>query len=196
MLRLSTISESVFNTLDIFFRGTVKINIVENEVNQEIDNTLNNCYIEWNMHQDYFDIAIFDLKASFSWMIPRFARKLGRRIQQLGLLVLYMDVAEELIETQDYQPFIQEPGMEKVLSYPQVLKNVINGKCLLISDWVKEIYRKCHFIIDLKLINKPYYLLGHFAPNQYEVPVKESILIIKEFNGIKLNPAFAYHQRI
>jgi hypothetical protein len=197
MLKLSNIGERLFNSIDNFFQGPVKVSLVGNVVNLDASNILDYSYIEWDLNQSYIDIVISDLKASFGWIIPGSIRKVVRRIHQSGLIYLYTDTEEEgITETNDYSLFLKEPGINKVLSYPQAIQDAKYFKCLYISDWLKYIYRKCAPLINYGLLKKPYYLLGNFAPSQFEVPITEPCFIMKEFNGLKLKPAFAYHKRI
>jgi hypothetical protein len=196
MLKLSNMGERLFNSIDNFFQGTVKIDRVENDANLYMSNILKCNHIEWELNQDYFDILISDLRASLSRIIPGFIRRFAIRIQRLVLLYLYTDETEiETIETDNYLSFFLEPGMNIVLSYPQVMQDIIGSKCLFISDWMKDLYRKCNLTFRYGLLKKPYHLLGNFTPNHYEVHVTETCFIMKEFNEAKLNPAFAYHKR-
>jgi hypothetical protein len=201
MPKLSNVNEWLFNNIDNFFQGTERINSGENSGHLHPVNVLNTNYIEWELNQDIFDIAFCDIKCSFSWIIPRFIRKLAGRVKQLGLLYLYTDVAEEeisgrLVETRETAALTLEKAKKTVFSFPQRINDITVAKCLSISNWLKIEYNKLRLFVTMGLLRKPYYLLGTFAPYGYEVPETETTRLIKEFNWFKLNPAFAFHKRI
>jgi hypothetical protein len=201
MLKLNNVSNWLFDNINNFFQGSAGINRVENGEQLCVANILNAKYMEWELNQDIVDIALYDIKGSFSWILPRFMRDFASRVQQLCLLYLYTDMAEEEIsgvwfEAGKTDAFRLEEIKIKVISYPQVIKDMIDEKCLFIKDWVKMSYRKLRLFITLDLLRKPYYLLDNFAPCRYEVPDAVTNCLIKEFNWVKLRPAFAFHKRI
>jgi len=201
MLKLSNVSDWVFNNIDHFFRGTSGINSGENSDHLCNINVMNTNYIEWELNQDIFDIAFCDIKTSFSWIMPGFIKNLAGRVKQLGLLYLYTDVAEEevsgrWIETRETANMTLEKAKSRVISYYQVINDIATSKCLSISDWLKIKYNNFRLFVTLELLRKPYYLLGNFAPDIYEVPETEITPLLNEFHWFKLNPAFAFHKRI
>jgi hypothetical protein len=196
MFKLSNIGERLYNCIDNFFQGTVKHEVDNNAIGLSTFNSLKYNYIEWELHQDYIDIIIFDLKASFSWIIPGFLRKFGSKVQQWCLVYLFTDMAlEEIYATTYSLPSIPAQGKKAVILYPKVIKDMISAKCSCTCNWLYESYKKSKLIITFELLRKPYYLLGNFAPYRYDVPVKETSFIMKELKSVKLNPAFAYHKR-
>lgn len=201
MLKLSKVSDWLFENIDNFFQGTGRMNAVENDWHLRSSKILNANYIEWELNQGIIDIALFDIKSSFSWIVPRFIRKFASRMQQLGLLYLYTDMAEEEISDGWFEEpataiYMAEPDKIKVISYPQVIRDIIDNKCSYIFDWLKIAYKKSRLFITLELLRNPYYLLGNFAPIKYEVPETDTTCFIGGSDWVKLNPAFAFHKRI
>jgi hypothetical protein len=201
MLKLSRIRDRMFINIDNFFQGTARMNVADKNEYLYTTNVLNVNYMEWELNQDIFDIALFDIKSSFSWIIPGFIIKFAGRVKQLVFLFLYTDVAEEEIsrgwaEVLENAPDFKKHDESKVIFYPQVIKEMTGSKYLSIIDWLKMKYIKSRVFITIKLLRKPYYLLGNFTPNKNKVPEPENATLIREFAWAKLNPAFAFYKRI
>ena len=68
--RVNATGDWIYNSIDNFFQGSTNRNITVIEGNLSLSSKLSSTYIEWELNQDIVDIALIDIRSSFSWILP------------------------------------------------------------------------------------------------------------------------------
>lgn len=199
--RVVTAGDWIFNSIDIFFQGSVSRNIETAEGNLSFSDQLSSTYAEWELNQDIVDIALIDIRSSFSLIMPGFLKKIAFRLQQLTFLYLFTDLPnenqfQEWIEIKDKNIIQHEPDKCRAFHPLQVIKDKIGPKCLSINDWLKNIYNRLRIVRQFEQNKKTYYLLGYFAPFRYDDQPNDLKHMIRGPDKVKLYPAYSFHKRI
>lgn len=194
--------ERIFYHIDSFFQGqAIRNKEVISGGYLSNQNTPCIIYMEWDLNQDIADIAFKDIKSSLSWLIPGFIRKYAVRFQQLSLLYLYTDVVNEdesggWSELSGNHTNLIFFDKRRSLKTIQGFKESIDAKSLSILNWWKKFNCRLNVFLKMEQEEKPFYLLGYFAPQGSDNSIDHRNFMIRGPDKTKLSPAYSSLLRI
>jgi hypothetical protein len=191
----------IFSSIDNFFQGNAIRQNAEIYGDLSIQRANNESCMEWVLHQGIADIAINDISSSLKWILPGFIKKYIFRMHQLSLLYFFMDSPgeEEFTEWAGLKDYSSDPIKEdkrKVIHILQDFRDRINSNFMSFNLVWRNFITRLKVIIKHNQEKKTYYLLGYFAPQEYEHAVNSQNFMIRGPDKSKLTPAFSFHKRI
>lgn len=192
--------DCIFIRIDAFFEGTATINKVECQENSCKYFNLKSAHAEWDLNQDVLDIAIGDIRKTFSWILPCFIKDFAFRLKQTILLYLYIDEVEGDAYTKSIYVKYQhnkdnEYAKIRLILNLEAINDNIAAKCLFFNEWMRNARKKYGILRKLEKQMKTLNLYGYFTPQTIDYPNVDRNHSGWKLNRFKLNPAFSFHKR-
>ena len=166
MKLLKKIGTALFKSSDQFFRGNTHHPVIIDTPCPVLSNANT---ITWELNQGVEDIVIKDLKISLKCFVPKLIYDwIEKAIRDVFLYLLIDAVAEEeLLEdkTENISPLrLQAISLNTIKSYGKATGINTCRKIVHLTDWLKiKLFSiRCNAFHSAH--DKPFYLLGDFAP--------------------------------
>jgi hypothetical protein len=164
------IGDGLFRFTDSFFQGS-NCGSTENP-DKIIPADQVNCMV-WELNQGVEDIVLKDLSVSINLLVPAFLRKPAAQFYKKVCMYFLVDAAieeESLDPTNISASSLTFPPLQegKILTLFSDTKKIVSANVLSLRDWLKFKLQKVSSFLRLLQPEKPYYLLGDFAPSRYD----------------------------
>lgn len=199
---IGNICDWVYQNLDWFFQGpsAKPQEANRNDISRQCCNGSGVYSFEWEMNQGVVDIAINDIKCSFSWLMPGFLKEIvinGHR-KLIHTMLLDSIIEEEFsdIEFDDSEISASNIGDSgKTSPSIQLYKERINEKVLSINDWLHGLFEKLKLYFIIESRQETFYLLGYFAPEGYDYITDNQNYMIRGPDKVNFTTAGSFHKR-
>jgi hypothetical protein len=178
MKLFSKISDKIYRSTDKFFQG----NTIQADGN---DPNFKGGYGEehvmvWELNQGIEDIVMKDLQAGYHLLLPSMVRF---HIEKMFKSICLYFLVDAVIEDETLEQETDRVSRLKLISTPvakqimltREIKNRVSRKILSLQDWLKIKMQKLRVILSHLQKDKPYYLLGNFAPARFDISGETSI---------------------